>query len=124
MLSPIAAGLAIDDTLSKRLSEPNDWLQSYVKLRPSEKLVEKIHFRLLDGKGGTMTREEVLFHPVNHGTYHRGAIGRALDLAGGLRPADTYTVFIHATEPGRKGKSDFLPARKTIASRFSETTAN
>jgi len=93
------------EELSRRLSESNDWLQTYAKSLSSEKLVEKIRFRFLDGKGGTMTREEVLFHLVNHGTYHRGAIGRALDLAEGLRPADTYTVFVHAMEPGRRGES-------------------
>jgi uncharacterized damage-inducible protein DinB len=91
------------EQLSKRLGESNDWLQAYAESTPPEKLNEKIHFRFLDGKGGTMTPEEVLFHLVNHGTYHRGAIGRALDLAGGLRPADTYTVFVHAVEPGRRG---------------------
>lgn len=49
-----------------------------------------------------MTRQEILFHIVNHGTYHRGAIGHALDLAGAPRPADTYTVFIHAAQPQRR----------------------
>lgn len=91
--------------LSKRLSESNDWLQTYAKSMSSEKLLEKIRFCFLDGKRGTMTREEVLFHLVNHGTYHRGAIGCSLDTAGGLRPADTYTVFVHAIEPGRREES-------------------
>lgn len=93
------------EELSRRLSESNEWLQTYAKSIPPEKLLEKICFRFLDGKGGTMTREEVLFHLVNHGTYHRGAIGRALDIAEGLRPADTYTVFVHAMEPGRREES-------------------
>lgn len=93
------------EELSKRLLDSNDWLQTYAKSIPFEKLVEKIRFYFLDGKSGMMTREEVLFHLVNHGTYHRGAIGRALDCAGGLRPADTYTVFVHAMEPGRRGRS-------------------
>ena len=47
-----------------------------------------------------MTRQEILFHIVNHGTYHRGAIGHALDLAGAPRPADTYTLYIHSAQPG------------------------
>ena len=97
--------LPTHEELSKRLSESNDWLQTYVKSMSSEMLGEKIRFRFLDGKNGTMTREEVLFHLVNHGTYHRGAIGRSLDIAGGLRPADTYTVFVHAMEPGRREES-------------------
>ena len=92
------------EELSQRLLDSNGWLQTYAESTPPETLAEKIHFRFLDGKGGTMTREEVLFHLVNHGTYHRGAIGRALDVAGDLRPADTYTVFVHAVEPGRREK--------------------
>lgn len=91
--------------LSERLMASDDWLQTYAKSLSPEKLLEKISFRFLDGKGGSMTREEILFHLVNHGTYHRGAIGHALDIAGGLRPADTYTVFIHAAEPERREKS-------------------
>lgn len=91
--------------LSKRLLNSNNWLQTYAKSMPYEKLVEKIRFYFLDGKSGMMTREEVLFHLVNHSTYHRGAIGRALDFAGGLRPADTYTVFAHAMEPERRRHS-------------------
>ncbi|MGK5023263.1 DinB family protein [Janthinobacterium sp. RB2R34] len=93
------------DQLGKRLLVSNGWLLEYTASIPAEKLAEEIHFRFLDAQGGTMTREEILFHLVNHGTYHRGAIGRALDLAGGLRPADTYTVFIHAVEPGRRAGS-------------------
>lgn len=92
------------EELSARLSESNRWLQTYAESTLAEKLTEKIRFRFVDGKGGAMTREEVLFHLVNHGTYHRGAIGRALDLAGGLRPADTYTIFIHTMEPERRGE--------------------
>ncbi|WP_199055189.1 DinB family protein [Aquitalea sp. ASV15] len=88
--------------LEQRLSAANGWLQPYTAALPAEQLGEIIRFRFLDGKAGSMTRAEILFHLVNHGSYHRGAIGRALDMAGGLRPADTYTVFIHATEPARR----------------------
>lgn len=48
------------------------------------------------------SREEAILHLVNHGTYHRGAIGHALDRADGNRPADTYTVFIRGAEPERR----------------------
>ncbi|MYN44714.1 damage-inducible protein DinB [Pseudoduganella sp. FT93W] len=91
--------------LSERLSESNRWLKIYFGAMPDVALREKMHFSFLDGKRGTMARVEVLFHLINHGTYHRGAIGRALDIAGGLRPADTYTVYIHAAEPQRRNES-------------------
>lgn len=98
----VVPGLA---ELRERLLASNEWLLKYAASTPSETLAGKIHFRFLDGLDGTLSREEILFHMVNHGTYHRGAIGRALDLAGGLRPADTYTVFVHAMEPGRRSLS-------------------
>jgi uncharacterized damage-inducible protein DinB len=90
------------EELDRRLSASNDWLQSYAQSLAPDQRMESIHFHFVDGKRGTLTREEVLFHLVNHGTYHRGAMGHALDLAETPRPADTYTVFIHAVEPSRR----------------------
>ena len=88
--------------LSKRLEDSNDWLQNYLQLLSAEALSLVVRFRFADGKDGAMTRAEILFHLVNHGTYHRGVIGHALDLSGGNRPADTYTVFAHEAEPIRR----------------------
>ena len=90
------------DELAARLTQANLWLQDYAQTLSAEQLAETIHFRFVDGQQGTMRRDEVLYHLINHGTYHRGAIGHALDLAGAARPADTYTVFVHAAEPGRR----------------------
>lgn len=89
--------------LHERLTASNHWLQAYAPSLTADKLGETLHFRFLDGQAGSLKREEILFHLINHGTYHRGAIGHALDQAGGLRPADTYTVFVHEVEVGRRG---------------------
>lgn len=80
----------------------NQWLQTYAGSLTASQLKENISFTFVDGKRGRLSREEVIFHLINHGTYHRGAIGHALDLAVGTRPADTYNVFIHAAEPERR----------------------
>lgn len=90
------------EELDRRLSASNRWLSEYVVALTPDQLSEVRQFQFVDGKRGSMTRQEILFHLVNHGTYHRGAIGHALDLAGAVRPADTYTMFIHASEPGRR----------------------
>jgi uncharacterized damage-inducible protein DinB len=90
------------EELERRLSASNDWLQAYAQSLAPDQRTEPIHFHFVDGQRGTLSRGEVLFHLVNHGTYHRGAVGHALDLADAPRPADTYTVFIHAVEPGRR----------------------
>jgi uncharacterized damage-inducible protein DinB len=88
--------------LDQRITISNLWLTSYAEgLKPFQ-LEERLSFQFVDGERGNMTRHEIFFHIVNHGTYHRGAIGYALDLARTDRPADTYTVFIHAAEPQRR----------------------
>ena len=90
------------DELEKRITDSNAWFMRYVEdLKPDQKN-QSIHFQFVDGKHGSMTPLEIFFHIINHGTYHRGAIGHALDLAQVPRPADTYTVFIHSLEPGRR----------------------
>lgn len=38
-------------------------------------LDESISFNFTDGDVGTMTREEMLFHVITHGAYHRGNVG-------------------------------------------------
>lgn len=49
-----------------------------------------------------MSVEEILFHVLNHGTYHRGSIAHALDLAGVDHPPDGYGIFVHQAEPDRR----------------------
>jgi uncharacterized damage-inducible protein DinB len=90
------------DELAARLTASNCWMQAYADSLQDQQLAEQIRFTFVDGKAGALTREEVLYHLINHGTYHRGAIGHALDLAGAPRPADTFTVFVHAVEPQRR----------------------
>ncbi|MES2876942.1 MAG: DinB family protein [Pseudomonadota bacterium] len=91
--------------LKQRIGDSNQWFARYVQnLAPAHRS-QPVTFQFVDGKPGTMTRLEILFHIINHSTYHRGAIGHSLDLAQVPHPADTYTVFIHAAEPKRRGKT-------------------
>jgi uncharacterized damage-inducible protein DinB len=90
------------DELDQRLTNSNQWFTHYAEGLASERRHERVPFQFVDGKRGQMSRLEILFHIVNHGTYHRGAIGHALDLAKAARPADTYTVFIHSAQPDRR----------------------
>lgn len=88
--------------LDQRLTTSNAWLVTFAAELRVDQVHQTLSFTFVDGLRGSMTPEEILFHIVNHGTYHRGAIGHALDLASAKRPADTYTVFIHALEPQRR----------------------
>jgi uncharacterized damage-inducible protein DinB len=88
--------------LQARINQSDQWFNQYIENLPYDNQMEYVYFEFVDGKHGAMSRQEILFHIINHGTYHRGAIGHALDLARAPRPADTYTVFIHAVEPERR----------------------
>lgn len=88
--------------LERRLLASDAWFASHVAGMEPDRAAEIIRFVFADGLAGSMSREEILFHILNHGTYHRGAIGHALEQAGAQRPADTYTLYIHAAEPQRR----------------------
>lgn len=93
------------EQLRERISASDAWYQDYVGRLPSEALAERISFTFTDGDGGSMTREEMLFHVLVHGAYHRGNVGMALTACGIDRPKDTFTRFLHLSEPGRRSAS-------------------
>ena len=41
---------------------------------PEAALGEEIRFTLIGGNEGVMTRSDILFHVVNHTSYHRGFV--------------------------------------------------
>lgn len=91
------------DELHERIAASDDWYQQYVNQLSRSDLGESISFTFTDGDRGAMTREEMLFHVLAHGAYHRGDVGMALSSCGIDRPKDTFTRFLHLSEPGRRG---------------------
>jgi uncharacterized damage-inducible protein DinB len=91
------------DELRARVSESDRWYVDYVGKLSSESLTEKLSFAFTDGQKGSMSREEILAHVITHGGYHRGAAGRIMAQVSVPPPRDTFTVFLHRTEPGRRG---------------------
>jgi len=90
------------EELEQRIKVSNQWFIEFVQQIQSDQLLEVIHFQFIDQKMGRLSVEEILFHMINHGTYHRGNIAHALHHAKVVHPADTYTVFIHQYEPERR----------------------
>lgn len=90
------------EELAARLEASDQWYAGHLAGMAPEQWDQALRFRFADGREGCMTRREILFHILNHSTYHRGAIGHALDLARVPHPADTWTVFIHETQPQRR----------------------
>lgn len=83
-------------------AESDRWLLDYLASVTPEQLAERIAFTFTDGDRGAMTREEMLFHLVTHGAYHRGEVGSLLKRISSPKPWDTFAVFLHQDEPGRR----------------------
>ncbi len=86
--------------LSKRLITSGDWYISFVSSSPD--IEQEFTFTFADDRNGRMTVQEILFHIVNHGSYHRGNIAHALDLAAVPHPSDGYAIYIHESDPNRR----------------------
>lgn len=90
------------DHLRTSISATDAWYQSYVARLRHGALAESLTFTFTDGDRGCMTREEMLFHVLAHGTYHRGNVGMVLTACGIERPKDTFTRFLHSADPERR----------------------
>lgn len=90
------------DELEHRLLESGKWYANYVDTLDNKTIDEIISFTFCDGKHGSMSVEEILFHIINHSSYHRGSIAHALDLAGVEHPIDGFGIYIHEKETKRR----------------------
>jgi uncharacterized damage-inducible protein DinB len=84
------------------VAETDGWFEKYVATVSDATLAEKISFQFTDGDSGTMTREEMLFHVLSHGSYHRGNVGQVLKGISVAPPRDLLTKFLHVQEPARR----------------------
>ncbi|WP_374568350.1 DinB family protein [Ideonella sp.] len=90
------------DALQAAVAETDRWYIDHVATLSPERLREPVSFTFTDGLKGCMTREEMLAHVITHGGYHRGAVGNVMRQADVQPPKDTFTRFLHVTEPERR----------------------
>ncbi len=88
--------------LHYNVAETDLWFERYVATVADAALAEPLVFRFTDGDSGRMTREEMLFHVLTHGAYHRGNVGQVLKGIGMAPPRDLLTKFLHVHEPARR----------------------
>lgn len=85
--------------------EANDtWLVNFSATASPEELSRVISFQFTDGDYGQLSVEEILIHLLTHGSNHRGMASRTLGANGLERPKDTFTRYLHETEPFRRGR--------------------
>ena len=84
------------------VAETDQWCEDFVSRISDPALAESLSFQFTDGDSGRMTREEMLFHVLTHGAYHRGNVGQLLKSISVAPPRDLYTKFLHVHEPSRR----------------------
>ena len=84
------------------VSETDIWFENFVSNIDEQALGESQVFQFTDGDAGNMTREEMLFHVLTHGSYHRGNVGQILKDISVAPPRDLFTKFLHVNEPARR----------------------
>ena len=84
------------------VAETDLWFEGYVGKVDDGALAESLSFQFTDGDFGAMTREEMLFHVLTHGAYHRGNVGQVLKGISVVPPRDLFTKFLHVREPSRR----------------------
>lgn len=61
--------------LRKMQADMDTWYIDLAGTLSEEDLSEVVEFEFVGGGDGAMSREDILLHLVNHGTYHRGFVG-------------------------------------------------
>ena len=84
------------------VAETDLWFEEYVGTVDEGALAERLFFQFTDGDFGSMSREEMLFHVLTHGAYHRGNVGQVLKGISVVPPRDLFTKFLHDREPSRR----------------------
>jgi uncharacterized damage-inducible protein DinB len=76
------------------------WYVAYADRLTGQALYETVDFEFVGGGRGAMTRQEILLHIVNHGTYHRGFVGDMLYQVPAASPANDLPVFLRDVHRG------------------------
>ncbi|MDO6581005.1 DinB family protein [Photobacterium sp. 2_MG-2023] len=91
--------------LRQTMNEHDSWLVNYTQSATPEELKRIVSFKFIDGAFGQLTVEEILLHLLTHGSNHRGMASRVLAENGLERPKDTFTRYLHETEPTRRARA-------------------
>ncbi|MDR2334792.1 MAG: DinB family protein [Burkholderiaceae bacterium] len=76
------------------VQEMDRWYVDLVDTWLEEDLAKVVHFEFVGGGQGSMTREQIVLHVVNHGTYHRGFVGDMMYQVPYTPPSNDLPVFI------------------------------
>jgi uncharacterized damage-inducible protein DinB len=70
------------------------WYIDYAEALTETAPHEPVAFTFIGGGTGSMSREDIVLHVVNHGTYHRGHVASMLRGASVPAPITDYPVYL------------------------------
>lgn len=78
-------------------SQIDRWYIDYTDTLAAADGAEIVEFVFIGGRPGAMTRNDILLHVVNHGTYHRGHVAQMMRGSQQV-PITDYPVYVTASE--------------------------
>jgi uncharacterized damage-inducible protein DinB len=72
------------------------WYVAYTGSLPEADEEQLVHFTFIGGGPASLTRRSILFHVVNHATYHRGNVASMMYQIGAVPPTTDLPVFLRA----------------------------
>lgn len=88
------------DELRRLQQEVDQWYVDWSSGQTDATLGETVHYTLIGGNRGAMTRGEILLHVVMHTSYHRGYVGDMMfQVTGHRAPTMDLPVYIGKIRP-------------------------
>ena len=84
---------SLSELLHKQ-QEMDDWYVNFIVSLDEGELDNNVAFEFVGGGEGNMSVSEILFHLVNHGTYHRGFVSDMMYQIPAIPPANDLTVYL------------------------------
>jgi len=72
------------------------WYVAYADSLSAPQQAEKARFRFIGGSESELSREDIILHVVNHGTYHRGNVAALMYTLGVPPPTTDLPVYLRA----------------------------
>ncbi|MGS2717319.1 DinB family protein [Eionea flava] len=72
----------------------DNWYIDFISALEEGSIADQINFEFVGGGDGTMSIAEIVFHIVNHGTYHRGFVSDLMYQIPVTPPANDMTVYL------------------------------
>ncbi len=98
---PDGDDLATLDALRNKWIGVEDARDAYLATLTPGRLADSLSYTAFDGTSFTRRLDEVLFHMVNHGTYHRGQIATLVRQLGKKAISTDFLRWIDAGRPGQ-----------------------